>query len=83
MNATISKGDLFDLMGVEAFSFALWLVNQGPNQMATKIIFDSLTEINLASPLVSLTMNNLFLEGVISQVTVDAINAKKNQLLGV
>lgn len=81
--AIISKGDLFDLMGVDAFNFAMWLVGQSAQQLATKVIFDSLTEVNLASPLVQMTIQQLVDSSVISTETQVNINTKMNQLLGV
>jgi hypothetical protein len=80
--AIISKGELFELMGMEAFQFAIWMNGADSMSMATKTIFTSLQEINLASPMIQYILLPLLLEqGILTQNTINNINARKDELL--
>lgn len=82
ITAIVSKGDLFELMGMEAFKFAVWMNGADAMAMATKTIFTSLQEVNLASPMIQFILLPLLLEqNVLSQDTINNINTRKDELL--
>jgi len=79
--AEVPKGEMWMLLGDKAIPFALWL-NQpdNPNSVAVKTIFDSLTDVDLTSNVFQGVLQILLSEGVITQVEIDACNARASKL---
>jgi hypothetical protein len=74
MATIISKGDLLSLFGIDAFMFVSFITMNDPQAQVINKMWDSVTEINLESPLVRDSLIPMLLVNhVISQTTYDRV----------
>ena len=77
MPVTISKGEMWDLLGDKALNFATWLNSGSPEAAAIKTMLENTEGLDLISPLVSGQLLPLLLAlAVIDQAVMNRISAR-------
>lgn len=80
MAVSITKGEMWDLLGNKAMTFAAWLNSGTVEATAMKTMLENAEGIDLTGPLVSgQLLPLLLLSGVIDQAVMDRIAARVTQ----